>query len=57
MSAIERVQAIADRQKINKLLDHWRVTNKQERNEVIDRCAEDVDARKYYVRRYEEELS
>lgn len=44
-----------DRQKVNAWLDKIGSADEKERNEVLELCARDKEARAYYVGRYEEE--
>lgn len=56
-TALQRIQVNSDRLKVNAWLDSINCTNKAERQEVLDMCAADIEARKYYVMRYETEVS
>lgn len=42
-----------DRQKVNAWLDHTGEFDDKCRNEVLEQCVKDIEARKYYVNRYE----
>lgn len=55
MSAIERLQMQSDRQKVNAWLDHIGEQDPACRNEILENCAKDPEARAYYVGRYEQD--
>lgn len=55
MSAKELKQKVSDRAKVNKWLDFIQEFDEACRNEVLEQCAKDTDARRYYVQRYEED--
>lgn len=57
MTAIERLQQQSDRQKINAWLDHIQEFDKATRDEILKMCASDIEARKYYVKRYNEDCA
>jgi hypothetical protein len=44
-----------DRSKINKWLDKINEKDQAIRDEVLDNCAKDIESRKYYVKRYEQD--
>ena len=48
-------EGLADREKINLWLDHIQESDPVCRNEVIEHCAKDKEARAYYVKRYIED--
>lgn len=51
-TAIERLQAQSDRQKIEFWLDHINERCEATRAEVMSMCKSNQDARRYYVSRY-----
>lgn len=55
MTPKELKQKIDDRAKVNAWLDHINETDEACRAEVLDQCANDKDARAYYVKRYFED--
>lgn len=52
-TAIERLQAQSDRQKVEAWLDKINEHDPACRAEVMEQCAKDREARAYYVSRYE----
>ena len=46
-------EKMTDRQKVNAWLDHIGCTDEAERAEVLETCSKDMEARKYFVGRYE----
>lgn len=49
----ELKSGINDRQKVNLWLDHINETDELIRADVLEKCANDEDARQYFVGRYE----
>lgn len=56
-TAIERLQAQSDRQKIEAWLDHIGERDEACRYEVLALCKADLDARQYFVRRHNEDCA
>lgn len=54
-TAIERLQAQSDRQKVEAWLTQIGEHDEAIRAEVIEQCAKDREARAYYVLRYEQD--
>lgn len=48
---------ITDRAKVGLWLDFINCTDLSERQEVLDKCATDVEARAYYVMRYSQDCA
>lgn len=44
-----------DRDKVNKWLDHIMEFDESIRNHVLEQCSKDIEARRYYVKRYMED--
>lgn len=45
----------SDRSKVEAWLDHIKCFYEDERQEVLDKCASDPDAKKYFVMRYNQD--
>ena len=56
-TAIERLQAQSDRQKVEVWLDFINERCPVTRADVLDQCANDTDARRYYVTRFEQDCA
>lgn len=49
------VNEAPDRVKINKWLDYINEKDQSIRDELLERCSKDIEARRYYVKRYEQD--
>lgn len=57
MNAKDLKQKIDDRAKVNKWLDHINETDQSCRNEVLEQCSKDPEARAFYVGLYRSECN
>ena len=54
-TTVERVQSLQDKQKINLWLDSINETDQATREEVLEHCRIDKEARAFYVQKYDED--